>query len=1116
MAPQRTKFHRLPSEASGGFALVLAVALTGFLLLLVVSLSSVVRVDTRAAQLTRTTQIARENARLGISVALGQLQRHAGADQRITGTAAILDESPETPDTDDGVNQPHWTGVWDSRSPLLREAGNRSPDRTETIEALEREAAWLVSGFARDDAAPRLRPTTAIEDGTTWVTLVGTDASPARHRVAVPRVPVTNAGGGPGVNGSYAYWVGDEGIKAKFNLADPFHEADPDAPGGRLRLRTPPRFAFEFLPDDRFDRYAEIAPTTLGSITSRSQIPLTPASSNPADTGLGDTFFDTTTDSFAVLADSLRGGLRRNLTAFLAGEDEFLAGEAIEPDGNSAAATWEIARSWYQLASAASGGNPVEPQAGGIPLQRHPLHPLLAHAQIYMHASPYTVPPSPEREKRVRAHLFPAITLWNPYDVSLAPADYVVEMRFKAVLQVTDIYFESTDPATGEVSFDDYRGFPGFTDESPDLNPITPPIRFDLYDHLRGHPLRFLLRDVAFEPGQSLVFSPASWEDLDDNAIRSRDWMELNELASGIAFERFNSFNIDTGETIASNRGLPFSALEVGPSDEVHTKLYHRYSDSTTPDADGFDLPADNLVVTLRLVDGDDAPVLQRVRDLIWVRHFDGGDERFEPVFTPGFVEVSGPQDLLQPAKGHIFFIKPAVLDYNDPLQREAYGERRVFARTTNPRALESRADPDSEDDRNPSWGAIDAPQTETGFEPLNDVLRGRNITFLPALIHPEDAVGNAVDSLGTRLPLFALGDIAETGISSPGSLRHARLSTADSANAYSLGESLPAGTSDLAETGVSERLNDAVWDRFLLVGNRSVQPDGSVIPGNFRLRPDPLGNRDITEIAFDDPHEPARHLLVDGAFNVNSTQVAAWRALLAGYAGIPVSIGSGDGGGAPSPGSAVRETPFLPFLTPGRGPNPGLDARYAESWDGYITLDESDVERLAERIVEEIKWRGPAASLSHFVNRRPQDVAIPAGSWPVQTNHRWREASFGTIEAAIQRLTEERNSINEGFPSDGDGLPLGAGVPGFLQQSTILEALGAVLTARSDTFHIRSYGESVDPVTGAVSGRARAEAVVQRRPLPVTDADGDYEPDDELGRRFEVVSFRWLTAGEL
>ena len=78
--------------ASRGFALVMMLSLMAFVLLLVLSLTILVRVETKSAQLASAVQQAEQAALLGLKIALGKLQQAAGPDQRITATAALFDE----------------------------------------------------------------------------------------------------------------------------------------------------------------------------------------------------------------------------------------------------------------------------------------------------------------------------------------------------------------------------------------------------------------------------------------------------------------------------------------------------------------------------------------------------------------------------------------------------------------------------------------------------------------------------------------------------------------------------------------------------------------------------------------------------------------------------------------------------------------------------------------------------------------------------------------------------------------------------------------------------------------------------------------------------------------
>jgi hypothetical protein len=103
-------------------------------------------------------------------------------------------------------------------------------------------------------------------------------------------------------------------------------------------------------------------------------------------------------------------------------------------------------------------------------------------------------------------------------------------------------------------------------------------------------------------------------------------------------------------------------------------------------------------------------------------------------------------------------------------------------------------------------------------------------------------------------------------------------------------------------------------------------------------------------------------------------------------------------------------------------------------------------------------------------------------------------------------------------------------GVPREVNQVNILLPLAPRLSARSDTFRIRAYGEVRDSDDNIIA-QATCEAIVQRLPEyldPNTDA-GNNEPWDDdsqgatlnainqtYGRKFEIQSFRWLDQSEV
>ena len=96
-------------------------------------------------------------------------------------------------------------------------------------------------------------------------------------------------------------------------------------------------------------------------------------------------------------------------------------------------------------------------------------------------------------------------------------------------------------------------------------------------------------------------------------------------------------------------------------------------------------------------------------------------------------------------------------------------------------------------------------------------------------------------------------------------------------------------------------------------------------------------------------------------------------------------------------------------------------------------------------------------------------------------------------------------------------------GAPSFVKQGDILTPIAPVLSARSDSFIIRSFGESLDR-NGNVLAQAWCEAVVERNRDYVDPADEPKTITSDLtktvnqnfGRRFNIVSFRWLNPREI
>ena len=353
---------------------------------------------------------------------------------------------------------------------------------------------------------------------------------------------------------------------------------------------------------------------------------------------------------------------------------------------------------------------------------------------------------------------------------------------------------------------------------------------------------------------------------------------------------------------------------------------------------------------------------------------------------------------------------------------------------------------------------------------------------------------------------------------------------------------------------------NKALWDEFFF-SSITPQPDSvEVFDGKERSAKQvagefffgqpskPLPNRrivaykgDLDEKGLDDlfgksgdfsdglADRIAGHLMVEGPFNVNSTSVEAWKVLLSSLKGKPVAYLDKDK--SLTAGVALDEktptgTPVGSFNLPNGEPSgsPGDPSDEAQ-WLGSRNLTDTEIGELAEAIVRQVKRRGPFLSLSEFVNRR-LDSANPALSVKGALQAALDDDSV-SINAAFRTPAREfsaaeKAGMNPVFPEALDG-PVAYGSSAYVDQADVLRNFAAQLTPRGDTFVIRTYGDSLDR-QGNVLARAWCEAIVQRVPDYVDSTDESHLKQSALqstanktyGRKFEIVSFRWLGKSEV
>jgi Tfp pilus assembly protein PilX len=361
----------------GGFALIITVVLLSFLVLLLVSLASLTRVETQVAANSTDLAKARQNALFALNIALGRLQKTAGPDQRVTATAEIV--------TGVAASKSKWTGVWDTTTPATA-------------------PGWLVSGAAPDVTADDLPALGANQATATHVRLVGSEAvntAVAGNEIVVPleelrSSTVPGLGGTDTLIGRFGYWVGDEGVKARANLNDPFAgSADVD---DRIdRLSVPPRTSVAWL-DTEFASVLDLNESNPPQLTARNEqigrwiaydqvamLASTATAANNLKTVSRDHFHDVTVNSYAVNADVAKGGLKWDLstgfeladatfdtTQFAAGSPtsipaiglpgkrvEFIYNEQLDSDRLLRGPTWDLLRRHYLLYRELNPRNPA-------------------------------------------------------------------------------------------------------------------------------------------------------------------------------------------------------------------------------------------------------------------------------------------------------------------------------------------------------------------------------------------------------------------------------------------------------------------------------------------------------------------------------------------------------------------------------------------------------------------------------------------------------------------------------------------------------------------------------------------------------------------------------------
>lgn len=438
-----------------GFALILVFSLASIVLLLALSLVSLTQVESASSRYDQGLRVARANARLALQMALGDLQEFAGPDQRITAMAdgarkggagpvgTSFNDDSSAPATS-GVYQPFWTGVWDNENttddPIW--LVTRPLDATYDLVNGGQDADPYVDGLSVPNDLVKL-----VGNGSAKPENPGTDQ--AKHDVYVPREPVSSTdivGMDDAIEaaiGHYAYWVGDNGVKANYLLEDEVsdvshddyeafdHDGDEDTPVvsyDRIRLEQmlAHRNYIEIESGSGNARLMDASDTRLGAIASEFALRELDDDGNhllggftPND--LRRRFHDAVGLSRGLLTDTANGGLREDLSVIH---------EVTTSDPSDVALDTVINESLMPYLNYSGFATPMEylthiyaisPLNAGGPTPL--IAPVITGFQLKISISAKDLPLPTEQSSSIYVQYGMAVELWNPYTSWIEGAD---------------------------------------------------------------------------------------------------------------------------------------------------------------------------------------------------------------------------------------------------------------------------------------------------------------------------------------------------------------------------------------------------------------------------------------------------------------------------------------------------------------------------------------------------------------------------------------------------------------------------------------------------------------------------------------------------------------------
>ena len=1242
-----------------------------FIVLLTLTMSTLLKTQLNESATNLESKTARDNAMLGLQIALADLQKYAGPDQRTTATADILLAS--TPTTDN-----YLTGVWNSADP-----DTDSTVTTDPITGLNKGdfMRWIVSQtlsnpLAEDLSIPRTPPLGTVD--------LVIDQDSNTTSVDVERVSVPGALG----NGSYAYWVGDDGVKAKANL--PIKDKnisyaitfDGYRDGAQV-LSAAPRYGIEHFDTDYFQYKDSVNVTSatrqnfqglMKKIISKDQVPLIDTATNKFDK-VNDTYYhDFTTHSMGLLTNTKDGGLKEDLSLAFEHGTKAALNNPVLPAGHNGELTGDD-RFIYTIQNYTHPlGNGTASGAGVIDRVRGPRWDLLQeHYNLHKTLKTYAISDTQPTLTTQFGNPGGLIddTPANMY--SFTPLDSIASPN-----PINDwrVFYRTMRYATDIAALNFFNGNSSFViyplevprAHSTRLNPI--PIvtthTFSLYSPptgTNGAPANTL--QIIGNP-MVLLWNPYNIRlKFDENDADVKiPGIVFNEryefqfkgaaLSAQIGQTRNRDFQNDNGFGGSGGWGsttldIPKSLLDFEPGEIKLFSAGNDATDITDPDRKskfqtaqlGYNPKGGWIWEELNpagtgaflTCTGDFRVIINTysfrsarftvdtssggLEHFYTERYTDGSGDHWKYNWDESIVHNMGllaGQNIFPFASYFDRFMAPDDIEDNEAIFKRT-PEVWMFG---NPRMLVTREIHSTFINDNRALNILTKVEELDGSGILPFDLNGSNGYF------------GASYSASAGYNKLACWDIPRSPLLSIAQLQHAHTQSWGWEPSFHVGNSYASPYLNRDETistiqrdpttvgtslDISYLMNDVLWDGYYFSSlSPRYEKNGFIPPSTDFYTPKlPLADNDLDNVidefsqsnAINDVlrnprmtfyrsdnttdtqiatllkiHDPVvgeiaasksapAFMMVDGGFNVNSTSVNAWKALLGGLNDIklPVLNTATDTVSYSVASKNVFSRLSLPIDSLGDS-NETTDVDPAnDDWEGFRSLSDNDITDLATNIVAEIKARGPAFTLADFINRKLTTTGDHWKMGPIQaaidaTNVVNTAAATGSgingvmlkdyPETATKVGGNAHKQFLEPYARTGYTYGLGTlnpegftvgGAPGYLMQADILNSIGPFLNNRSNTFTIRTYGDSVD-LNDKVTSKAYLEVMVQQVTDFVDSTDNaneyfvqdpsnpnKYLPDlvypnknrvgisainQKFGRKFKIVSFKWLNESDL